>query len=54
MKRVSDVIAELQKFPADALCYAYEGEIIGIVIVATDGVTELGYILAGDTDAMDK
>lgn len=59
MKRVSDMIAELQKFPADALCYAYEGEIIGVVVVTSDG-DELGYILAGDyepardTDAMDK
>jgi len=34
MKTVAQVIAELQKFPPDAWCYAYEGEMHGIVVVA--------------------
>jgi len=39
---VAELIAELQKYPMDAIAYAYEGEITGVVI-AKDG-QELGYI----------
>jgi len=35
-KRVSDLIAELSKFPMDAQCYAYEGEVTGVVVVSAD------------------
>ena len=45
MKTISEIIDELEKFPPDALAYAYEGEITGIVIVK-DAVErkELGVI----------
>lgn len=32
MRTVAWLKAELSKFPDDALCYAYEGEIRGLVI----------------------
>ena len=33
MRTVKWVREELAKFPDDALCYAYEGEVTGIVII---------------------
>ena len=33
MKTVKELIAELKKFPEDALTYAYEGEVVGIVVI---------------------
>ncbi len=49
MKTVSEIIEELKKYPADALAYAYEGEITGIVVV-NDAVKreELGVILTSE------
>lgn len=32
MRTVKSLIEELKKFPDDAVCFAYEGEVIGIVI----------------------
>ncbi|WP_254964362.1 hypothetical protein [Cyanobium sp. Aljojuca 7A6] len=32
MRTLKSLIEELSRFPDDALCHAYEGEIIGIVI----------------------
>lgn len=32
MRTVAWLIAELKKFPPDAVCFAYEGECTGIVI----------------------
>ena len=32
MRTVAWLKAELNKFPDDAVCFAYEGEVIGIVI----------------------
>jgi hypothetical protein len=32
MRTVKSLIEELSRFPDDALCHAYEGEVIGIVI----------------------
>ncbi len=32
MRTVKSLIEELDKFPQEALCHAYEGEIVGIVI----------------------
>jgi hypothetical protein len=37
------LIEELQKYPADSLVYAYEGEITGVVIISSDG-KQLGAI----------
>lgn len=31
-KTVKELIAELQKFPDNAVCFAYEGEQVGIII----------------------
>ena len=39
---VKELIMELQKYPAGAIAYAYEGEITGVVI--TEDGRELGYI----------
>jgi hypothetical protein len=33
MRSVKSMIDELQKFPEDAMCYAYEGEVTGLVII---------------------
>ena len=55
MITVATLIAELQKYPPDALTYAYEGGETGVVIVAKDvvvypnggkGRSELGFIAA--------
>lgn len=40
VKRLKEILREL---PEDALAYAYEGEVIGIIFQPTDG-QELGYI----------
>lgn len=45
MIRVDKLIKELQKFPQEALAYAYEGEMTGIVIVDNKD-NHLGQIFA--------
>lgn len=45
MITVAKLIEELQKYPPNALCYAYEGEVVGVVIINGDR-EELGYIEA--------
>jgi hypothetical protein len=45
VKAVSKLIEELGKFPPDALAYAYEGEVIAVVVVDANG-RELGWIPA--------
>jgi hypothetical protein len=40
---VADLIAELQKMPADAFVRAYEGEVQGVVIEDGQG-RELGFV----------
>jgi hypothetical protein len=37
---VSKLIEELKKFPPDALAYAYEGEITGIIVVSAKSEDE--------------
>ena len=49
MITVAEMIQALQKFPPNALCYAYEGEITGVVVVNGDG-DELGYVSAPEGD----
>ena len=44
MRTIKDLIKELEKFPKDARCYAYEGEGTGIVINTKDG--RYGFISA--------
>jgi hypothetical protein len=48
MITVRDMIEALSIFPPDALCYAYEGEVTGVVIVDNNGPEsiELGVIEA--------
>lgn len=36
MRTVKFLIEELSKFPGDAVCFAYEGEDVGIVIQKTE------------------
>jgi hypothetical protein len=56
MITVGKLIEKLQSFPPDALAYAYEGEMTGVVVVGKNGVP-LGEITAsasgGDEDKMD-
>jgi hypothetical protein len=42
IRTVEEVIAWLSQFPKDAVAYAYEGEICGIVVA--QGKEELGHI----------
>lgn len=52
MKTVAELIQELNKFPDDAECNAYEGEACGIVIthVTDDGTNRSGFIYCSDTN----
>lgn len=47
MISVKKMKEELNKFPEDAMCYAYEGEITGVVVVDKDR-EEVGYIHASE------
>lgn len=44
MRTVKSLIEELVRFPEEALCHAYEGEIIGIVVrhCGREGVIHCG------------
>jgi hypothetical protein len=45
--RVDKLIEKLKEFPPDSYAYAYEAEVVGIVIVKNlDEYDELGTILA--------
>lgn len=46
MITVAELIDQLQKFPPDAQVYAYEGEIVGVVVVDAKTHEQLGYIVA--------
>ena len=53
MIKTSKLIEELQKFPPNSYAYAYEGEIVGIVVVSSQDNTspnnkELGYICCSE------
>jgi hypothetical protein len=41
MRTVAWMMAELAKFPADAVCFAYEGEVTGLVIETRTAAGEL-------------
>lgn len=45
MKTVKELIEELRKFPEDAQCYAYEGEVTGVVVKVSE--VDLGVIHCG-------
>ncbi len=46
MIRIKKLIGRLKEFPEDA--WAYEGEIVGIVIRSADDTNQLGWILANE------
>lgn len=49
MITVAELINKLvTNFPIDAKCYAYEGEICGLIIMNDTGEVELGHILCGE------
>ena len=51
MRTVAFLKAELAKFPDDAVCYAYEGEVTGIVIEhAGQRLTNQGVIHCSEGD----
>lgn len=45
MIAIKHLIRELGKFPGDSYCYAYEGEVFGVIVVSPDG-KQLGYVPA--------
>ena len=47
MRTVKELIAELQKFPEDAQCYAYEGEAFGLNITDANDSDNNGFIHCG-------
>jgi hypothetical protein len=58
MKTIKSMIEALRRFPEDAICYAYEGEVTGVVIVVRDKVQTfkqetLGVIWATENDEED-
>lgn len=56
MRTVKSLIEELQKFPADAMCYAYQGEIDAVVIIGDKevyGETQ-GWVECGRTEGEDE
>lgn len=50
MKTVKELKKELEKFPEDAMTYAYEGECVGIT-VTKDGKN--GFIYNGESNTKD-
>jgi hypothetical protein len=45
MRSVKSLIAELQKFPPDAVCWVYEGEACGVVVVPSrESRDSIGYV----------
>lgn len=48
MRTVKNLKQELEKLPDDFLVYAYEGEVIGLII-QTDSGDQVGYITAGES-----
>ena len=54
MRTVRSMIEELQKFPPNALCYAYEGEVIGLVIEHADRSRQgQGVIYCSESDRLE-
>ena len=56
MRTVKSLMETLAKFPADAQCHAYEGEVIGIVIRSgrRSGRAELGAIVCEGGEQQDS
>ena len=52
MRTVKSLIEELSRFPENALCHAYEGEVIGIVIrhCGREGVIHCGEREGGEPE----
>lgn len=45
MITIGKLIKELQKFPKDIMCFAYEGEVIGVSIIGKNG--KYGFVHTG-------
>lgn len=54
MKTIAELKTELSKFPDTALCYAYEGEVVGVVVVTSDAARQLGVIFCGEGDEPER
>lgn len=55
MITVKDLIAALARFPQGAMCYAYEGEISGVVVVEPEPKRdELGYVFCSEGTSRDS
>lgn len=53
MRRVDNLIRELQKFPPDALCHGYEGEDTGLTVCLPNN-GRCGFIACRETDDLDE
>ena len=53
MRTVMNMIAHLEKFPARARCYAYEGETQGVIIVDAKTGKQLGVVFTSESDRDD-
>lgn len=51
MQTVESLIRELQKFPSNAICHAYEGEVTGVIVSTRDNrLGDLGYVPCSEAD----
>lgn len=50
MRTVEQLIAELKMYAPDSYCYAYEGEVEGVVIVDNTHYKRLGFIPCPELD----
>lgn len=56
MRTVASLIRELQKFPPDAMCHAYEGERCGLTVMSATAEAQIGFVDASESgdDESDK
>ena len=55
MRTVASMIEELQKFPPDCVCFAYEGEVQGLTIErAGERLRNQGVIHCSESDSIEE
>lgn len=54
MKTIKELKEELSKFNDDDLCYAYEGEVCGIIVTRNDNAFNQGIIFCGEGNHKEK
>ncbi len=54
MQTVESLIRELSKFPKDAICHAYEGEVVGVVVSTPENrLGDLGYVPCSEAEELE-